>query len=299
MDSLVTLKFFRVSLANPHNIPFERALKEALNLGPSPSLRELDINAGIGEKLIVRLERMTETDDVLFGEIIRKQISNIPPEAHDSGLSPIRLSNNGGIGLSAVFRYHKPTKTLVLQSNIHAMTQSRLNYYLKSVNVNAEYVFDPIPTVSAWERFNSGVPRRVKMRIASPEKFAHLAGSGQAIAKGVADIGEALHAPYITIEVSMGRKRGGLFGDATRKFIESVLAIRESSPSTIEMLSASVAEDGSGADMINFLDEHLVVRDRLDLNDLDPDRNYEVRRDFAKAKFDDHYPYIHQTFHEE
>jgi hypothetical protein len=61
------------------------------------------------------------------------------------------------------------------------------------------------------------------------------------------------------------------------------------------MLSASVKDD-DGTDLIDFLDEHLVVRDRLDLSDRQPDQNYQIRAAFLETQFNAHLGYIHRLF---
>lgn len=88
MDNSLTLKFLRVTLAHPHGTAFHTALETALSLG-DPHDREKNVNAGMPDPIIIRLERLQPRNDFISGELIRKQISNIPPEANDDGLTPI------------------------------------------------------------------------------------------------------------------------------------------------------------------------------------------------------------------
>jgi hypothetical protein len=146
--------------------------------------REKNVNAGFPIPIIIRLESLALQNNFYSGELIRKQVSNIPPEANDSGLTPISLSEGGGLGLSSAFRYHRPTRVLLIQANTQAVSQTRLNLYLKHVDQNAEYTFDPIPREDAWTWFNSGAPRRLLMRgccsgclLCSPPGLSSIFGS--------------------------------------------------------------------------------------------------------------------------
>jgi len=299
MDNSLTLKFLRVTPAHPHSITFNAALDTALALG-SPHEREKDINAGFPDAIIVRLERLQTQNNFVFGELIRKQMSNIPPEANDEGLSPIQLSDGGGLGLSSAFRYHLPTRVLLIQANNQAVSAGRLNLYLKAVDRNAEYTFDPVAREDAWERFNSGAPRRLIMKIAAPNhitQLAHnaLANEAETIGTGLASIGEALRGAVITIDVAMGQNKGSLLKGATERVVRTFRRLGNARQLDVRMLSASIKE-GDSTDLIDFLDEHLVVRDRLDLPDRQPDRNYDVRAAFLETQFNEHLGYLHKLF---
>jgi hypothetical protein len=239
-------------------------------------------------------------NDFVFGELIRKQIANIPPEANDDGLSPIRLSDGGGLGLSSAFRYHRPTRVLLIQANNQAVSASRLNLYLKAIDQNAEYTFDPVAREDAWDRFNTGVPRRLVIKIASPEHIntlgnAALNAEAETVGTGLANIGEALRGAVITIDVAMGQKKGSLLKGATERVLRTFRRLGTTGNLDVKMLSASVKDD-EGTDSINFLDEHLVVRDRLDLPESQPEQNYRIRAAFLETQFNERLGYIHRLF---
>jgi hypothetical protein len=299
MDNSITLKFLRVTSAHAHGIAFEAALQNAIALG-DPHQREKNINAGFPDPIIVRLERLHTRNDFVFGELIRKQVANIPLEANDEGLSPIQLSDGAGLGLSSAFRYHRPTRVLLIQANNQAVSASRLNLYLNSIDQNAEYLFDPVAREDAWRRFNGGVPRRLILKVASPEHINHLGNDAlgneaETIGTGLANIGEALRGAVITIDVAMGQRKGSLLKGATERVLRNFRKLGNAGALDVKMLSASV-KDGGGTDLIDFLDEHLVVRDRLDLPDGQPDRNYQIRASFLETQFNEHLAYIHGLF---
>lgn len=294
VDNTITLKFLRVNLANAHSTPFVAALNACIALG-APSTRERNVNAGFPDPIIVRLESLEVQNDFLSGELIRKQVANIPPEANDDGLSPIQLSDGAGLGLSSAFRYHAPTRILLIQANNQAVSHNRLGLYLKSVDENAEYEFDPVPRRDSWDRFNRGLPRKLMMKVASPEHVAGLDQEADTVGTGVANIGEALRGAYITIEVSMGQKRGSLLKGATERVLRQFRRMSAEGHMDVKMLSASISDEQS-TDVIDFLDEHLIVRDRLELPDGEPQRNYAMRADFLRTSFQGNLPYLNQHY---
>ena len=297
MDRAITLKFLRVTKAYDHCLEFEDSLSTAFRLG-APHQREKNINKGFIDPIIIRLERLATQQDFVFGEVIRKQVDNIPPEAQDDGLVPIVLSDNGGLALSTAFRYHIPTRVLLIQANNQAVSHNRLNMYLKCVSERCEYGFDPIPKESAWEKFNRGKPRRLLLRVAAPTHIGILNDEARSVAAGIADIGEALHAPYITVDISMGNRKGELDrGVVTRIINEFKRLAAGGDGAAIETLSASVSAD-EGPDFIDFLDEQMVVRDRLDFPNNSPDGHYTLRRNYLESQFNANLEYINNTYAE-
>jgi hypothetical protein len=138
------------------------------------------------------------------------------------------------------------------------------------------------------------------MKIASPEHISDLGPNGlnneaETIGAGVANIGEALRGAVITIDVSMGQKKGSLLKGATERVLRNFRRLGQSGELEVKMLSASIADD-DGTDLIDFLDEHLVVRDRLDLPDGDPDRNYALRATFLESSFNSNFGYLHKLY---
>ena len=153
----------------------------------------------------------------------------------------------------------------MIQANNQAVSIGRLNLYLKAVDQNAEYGFDPVPRADAWARFNDGMPRRLVMKIASPEHIPDL-GDGndlqheaETIGTGIANIGEALRGAVITIDVSMGRRSGSLLKGATERVLRTFRRLGNAGELDVRMLSAAITDE-NGTDLIDFLDEHLVVR---------------------------------------
>jgi hypothetical protein len=289
----ITVKFVRVEKAYDHCLPFEQALATALALG-APFARERNINEGFPDPIFIRLERLETEHDFVFGEVTRKQTDNIPPEANNNGLTPIALSNNGGLGLSPAFRYHIPTMVLLIQANTQAVSQNRLFLYLKFINERCEYGCYPVPKESAWARFNRGHPRRLLLRVAAPTHIGILNDEGRSVAKGIADIGAALDAPYITLDISMGHRKGQLDRGVVTRVINAFKNIGDDG-AAIETLSVSVSDE-EGHDLIDFLDEHMVFKTRLDFPNRNPNGHYLLRKKYLEGLFNANLEYLNNTY---
>jgi hypothetical protein len=93
MKTSVTVRFFKVEKNHNTAPDFEVALQTVFASGVKASQREKDV---FGQ--ILRLERLKKDNTFWAGEIVRKQIGDIPPEANDNGLQKLSVSEGGGIG---------------------------------------------------------------------------------------------------------------------------------------------------------------------------------------------------------
>tara|TARA_R110002110_G_scaffold415323_1_gene649213 strand:- start:1634 stop:2524 length:891 start_codon:yes stop_codon:yes gene_type:complete len=295
MDNTVTAKFFIVKPQNGHSPVLESELSRIIGL--DRPAREGDIG-GANAAVIVRLERLDASDNgYITGELVRKQTENIPPEANNDGLTPIELSEGGGLGYSSAFCFHPETRCLLIQSNPIAVTQSRFSVYLEKMNQDAQYEFEPVVKHDAWTRFNSGAPRKLAIKIASAgTRTAHFDDEAETVAGSAAELSEALGGAYITIEVSMGSKKGSLATDRVRKVLDAFKRSNDADETDVRMLNASVKEDGSRTDIIDFLDEYLVFRDVYDLPSDDPDGNYGIRKEALKTSMKRNISYIRENY---
>lgn len=269
-------------------------MQSAFALGV-PYQRERNINEGFPDPIIVRLEQLEIDHDFVSGEVIRKQIDNIPAEANDDGLTPIVLSDNGGLALSSAFRYHVPTRVLLIQANNQAVSHNRLNLYLRSVSERFEYGCVPLLKESAWTRFNRGEPRRLLLKVAAPSCIGVLDDEARPIAEGIKDIGEAMHAPMITLDISMGRRKGGLDRGIVTRVINQFKGLFGDEGATLETLSAIVSDE-NGRDEIDFLQEQMVIKHRLDFPNNNPKAHYKLRRAFLESTFNANLEYINNTY---
>ncbi|WP_338822157.1 DUF6731 family protein [Bradyrhizobium septentrionale] len=167
MDANVSGRYFRLSAAPPSSSDFPEML---LAQAAKPlSLREYDVT---GTGVTARVEHCIEDGDFVIGEFCRKQMTNIPPQAGPDGLTPIPLPNGQGLGHLAAFRYHRPTRVILLQYNMQCVTTYRIALYLMKINAASVYGFAPILREDALERFKDKKIRSFSVQFASPKNLA-------------------------------------------------------------------------------------------------------------------------------
>jgi hypothetical protein len=103
--------------------------------------------------------------------------------------------------------------------------------------------------------------------------------------------------PYITVEISMGKRKGELDRGVVTRIINEFKRMAGGNGATIETLSASVSDD-DGPDFIDFLDEHMVIRDRLEFPNNSPDDHYTLRRNYLESQFNANLEYLNNTYAE-
>ncbi len=284
MDTRIHARFFRVTKPEVGVADFPEILKEVIAL-PNPGARELDL----GEGVKARLERCTEDGDFLEGEFCRIQTQNIPPETGPDGLKPIKLE--GGLGHVAAFRYHRPTRVLLLQRNIHSVTAARLALYLAATKPNRIFGFAPVLAKNAMDRFKAKEPRGFAVTFAGPKNLEALDDANIAAAQGAKLIAEAYGGIRVKIEVTVGRSR--------RKFLRK-REILEDLGSLVDIDGVKAlrvnAVGGGEDDMINFMKEQMQGEQILDLSDVDPDKNYEARKLFLRKVFSDNMGAVTKQF---
>lgn len=302
MDNNVSGRFFRVDAEELEGGTFEAILKDIFS--KSITERERNIGAEAGDAIICRLERLAEDGDFLDGELIRRQVDNKPPEANAEGLTPLALSEGGGLGHSSAFRYHRPTCTLCLQNNPLGLSAGRLRAYLFAWNPQSKFSIERVPTADAIARFAEGDSRSFEIEVASPLNLPAIEGADQGADKTVVEAARMLSAAFegltVTIQVSMGRSAGALPKGPIRSVLDRLIPWKKSGQADVRKLRVRSKEpeiDGEGeTEVINFLEEFLQERERTDLPDDNPEQNYQIRRAFLTQWHSQHLPYLKQIY---
>lgn len=300
MDNSVSARFFRIETEDGAGGSIESILSDIA--GNTLSDRERNIGAEAGDAIHSRLERLLEDNDYLVGEFIRRQTANKPPEANAQGLSPLQLADGGGLGHSCAFRLHKPTQTMCLQNNPSGLSIGRVRTYLTAWNPRSKFNFERVPTEDALERFRSGDTRAFQVSVASPTNLPAVEGDDTAEAQTVVEaarmLGTAFEGMTVSIEVSMGRAQGELPKGPIMSVINTLVRWKRNQQADVRRLRAK-SKDTSGegeAEFIDFLQEFLQEKDKLDLPDNDPARNYELRRDLLSLWYNSNLPYLTRLY---
>lgn len=151
MDATVSARFFRVS-DKPATVPdFDNLLLG--QMGKPVAAREQDLT---GTGVWLRVEHCEQEGPYVSGQFCRKQMENIPPQAGPDGLTPILLEEGQGLGHLCAFRYHRPTRILLLQQNVQSASSLRIAMYLACLESTALYAFIPVLREDALERSRTG-----------------------------------------------------------------------------------------------------------------------------------------------
>jgi hypothetical protein len=287
MDANVSARYFRVSpkIQKVTDLP-DLLLAE---IDKTLAERERDVT---GAGVLLRIEQCETEGQFVCGEFCRKQVTNIPPQAGPKGLAPIVLPAGQGLGHLAAFRYHRPTRVILLQNNIQCTTPHRVSLYVMMINAAAMFTFEPVLRKDALERFKNRKVRSFTVGFASPENLEALDDKGIASARGARLLAEAFKGLDLTITVSVGKKR--------RKFLDFKRVSDEvkallGSDAKVNQLEVSANEDEIGRD-IDFLEEHLKCKEKLDLPEGNHAKNYQVRKAFLKEQFAANLEYLTKHF---
>ena len=272
MDSRITIKFFRISNENGIGPAFEDVLLNIIQAAPTPKERKKEINP----EVVIRLERLNDDKVYLSGEVVRKQIANIPQEANDDGLTPLKLTDGAGLGHSIAFCYHKGLRVVAIQFDRRAVSVARFLKYITICNDGAYYKAYPLVRDDAWERYNKGTLRKFEFKIASPSALDEIEGSVGSVAESSRRLTEVFEAPVIRFEVSMGRRKGSL----ARQAVEHVIKFFTSGDGRLQdvqtMKAVTKGDDGEIAN-VNFIEDDLILSEAFNLPQTDPDKHYESK----------------------
>lgn len=285
----ITVRFFKVEKVHDSAPDLEVALQNALNSAEKAFGREKNV---LGHTL--RLERLVKDNTFFDGEIVRKQTGDIPPEANDSGLQKLAVTEGGGIGHCIAFRYCVALQTIAIQFDNRAVSVNRLLAYLREFDPTYDYRAEPIVNKDAWSKYNRGQPTKLTLTIAQPQNLTSVEGDVGAVIESTRRLSEIYDGPVITVEVKMGRKKGSL----AKKAIDGVIrhfTTGQGSTDDVRALSATAAnEDGSEA--VNFLNDLLRESSDIDVPEGDPDGHYEKRKNRIKSCFNTHFKYIKEVY---
>jgi hypothetical protein len=286
MDARVSARFFRVSAKPEGTEDFPDLLLAEMK--KDRTAREYDV----GQQLILRIERCEPDGEFVAGDFCRKQTTNLPPQAHPDGLAPTVLPEGRGIGHLAAFRYHRPTRTLLLQNNNLCATPSRIGVYTMLLNGAATFSFQPVLRDDAIDRFKDRKPRSFTVKFASPQNLDALDDKKIPSIKGAKLLAEAFHGLYLTVTVDVGQ--------STKKFLDADTVTQEvtnllNSGADIKKLRVTTNQTPDDDPGIDFLQEHLKCADNLELPD-DVENNYAVRKAYLAAQFAKRLAYLNRHF---
>ena len=275
MDKTVNVRIFSVRKANDTVPDFSAALRGIINL--ELKQRELETD----EDVVIRLERLEENGQLMSGELIRLQISNLPSEAQ-TGV-PVRSLGVASIGHSTIFAYNKATGLLALQLARNGITSSRVAMYVDKMIQNADYDVLPLQSEEIRAALRRGRVRAVRIKTASGDTIEAVDARTRGVTEGFRHFKEALGTS--SVDVTLTNDRGSMIPK------ETVLGLfswfrrhQDSSSGRGNKLRAAVIRPGGGqAEWLDLLNGQMGERQKLDLPGDDPDVNYGIRKAFVEG----------------
>ena len=139
-----------------------------------------------------------------------------------------------------------------------------------------------------WARMDQHPLRKLTIGIASPSDLANIENAGSSVADSFRRMGEAYEAPSITVELSMGHRKGSL-GEFAKGAARQIHNLFQQDEVDLRKLGVTVeTEEGAPNDEINLIEEILARKSELDFPDNDPERSYQLRRDWLIEQMPNH-----------
>lgn len=288
----VTVRFYIVH--DQEGVPLEDRLA-AIAAKPKGT-REINTADNEAVPFNVRLEDCDTSDKAFMcGQFVRRTLDNHPPEATEEGLLTLKLKEGAGLGYPAAFAYAPALKVIAIEHSPRTLSLSRILLYVNMMGDAGKLSAQPIPNQLAWDRYKTGKPRKITLTIANPTNLAAVEGEVGGVLSASGKLNEIFEGPVITIEVSMGHKKGFLNPLHVEKIL-NYFTKGEGKGADVRSLKASVKpDDGSPTDELDFLNELLVSRDTLELSG-DPLKDYARRKAFVLAELKSHTPYLKKVY---
>lgn len=245
----------------------------------------------LSRDLVLRLERLENEGDFICGEFCRKQTDNIPPRAGPNGLNEIDLGEGHGFGYLAAFRYHLPTRVLLLEKNKMSASSIRLATYLKRVDPAADFAFSQILRRDAWDRLQRGNVRRFKVALASPRNLEALEAQGLSAAGSAKHLADVFEGVTVNFEVGMGRdKTANLDKNMVERAAEWFMGAAD-----VRKVTAVISDD-DGSSILDFTGDCLKVSESIDRVAAGIPGRYQARADFLSRSFDANLGYLEELY---
>jgi hypothetical protein len=278
MDRHVNVRFFSVENADGAEASFGDCLLGIARR--SIANRESEVSDGI----IIRLERLRETSNILAGQFVRIQSENLPPRAVPG--QPIASLGVPSIGHTSAFRYDRQRSVLALQLGQNGITAPRLSLYLQDLVDVAGFNILPILTQDAWQKLTDGRVRKMIIRIARPERLQATVQDHRSVKAGFETMQRVAHTEYVEMILGMGHSEHDIPKGRARAIFEWLLRERQDNQADIRKVAAEIRDDARGEnEMLTFLDAHMGERTTLGLPRDNPERAYVLTDQFIQRAF--------------
>lgn len=288
MDARIKARFYEVENVKSSDSALYECLDRLWNHPEKESY--VEIFGGVK----VRLERY-ESDHrsngsgFVSGEFVRQQTDNIPPIAEQG--QPLS-ANSYPLGHRCAFRYHPRTSVILLESRRGAVTPIRIDGLIKArLSPHKGLFLSPVLSEGALENLRNGTPRNITFRVARPAQMDRIEGDLIDLDGDLARL--ATNFNGLSVGVSIGFPKGENDRSLDMNMIDRAIKWASGNRNHVESMKVKVMEEPDSIDV--FTEQLKVVKD-LQLDSDDVQLNYETRRAFLAASFDDYMPVLERIY---
>ena len=274
----ITARFFRVLQNNNNSFPFSKALSMVGQM-PIDQRRK-----SLGNDFEVRLENIEENNGLLVGEMTRIIKEDFPAKVERDILAKLDADE---LGLCCAFLFDPAISILVMQYEPRHVSPTRMVGYLTSLNVSCSYILEPILNQDAWDRFANGTVRKLFIKVAAPDHFQFAADEDNKLGTNLSALAGSYNSPYISVEISMGGKKGSLLDDI-KPHVKNLLG----GEVDVRSLRTKIEEDG---EQFSLLTDVTHYRKNIPLLS-DPSDNSLLRIKFVEDAYSEKRSYLQQMY---
>ena len=205
MSKKMTVRFYQV--ACPDGVEMEKVLAKIKSTKVEKRTKTIN-------KVPIRAHDFSSDSEFCYGDLVKIRMDNIPQIANNKtdGLKDILIADDEGLGEASAFLYHKETKILALQYNMHGVRESALIRYLKCFQKVSE-LCELLPVLNEGEeekfkRMTLFNKLHVKLARGLTPKVAEKNKSGTSVGN-VFEIIDRHDSPNIEVTLSLGHAKKG------------------------------------------------------------------------------------------
>ncbi len=275
MDRHVVVRYYEIEHPNDGSPLFEGILRDIAKRPVSE--REASVDDGA---IILRLENLSESNDLLVGDLTRVQSRNLPGHVSSTGVDRLPVEK---IGHSAAFLFDPETGCLALQFD-QSMGVSRFCRYLRAFSNGADFRRLPYLKPDTLTRFRGQTPTRLRLKVAKTRNFQHVREHTSDFEEQFEHWSQQFDAPSIELVLSTRGEGKSLDSAQVWNTIRRWIGFK----GEIEGIKKIEAETIESDKAFNFLQDLLYDESTLDLPDNDPEGSRTVRTEFVRTCYDRH-----------
>lgn len=282
MDRDVTVRFYRIDMSDEATRSPCQALREIASL-PRRGDGERDVHGDVR----LRLESLSEDDDLLFGEFTRVQHDNLPGHVTRDATAPLPVDE---IGHYVAYCYDPDTEIMALMFD-QKIGVGRICNYLSHFSGGGDYQHLPVLRQGTLDRFERETPTEIKVRIAGIDNFRAIPGDRDDYEDQIEQYAQHFDAMNIEIRVSARAETGGLNAGAALQAIKRFLSRRQAGGGVATLTAKTLESD----EAYNFINHLLKEKEKLEFTPNDQVRNSEIRIRYVRACYERHRTYLRAT----